>query len=66
MHLVRWAFDVEMLYIAQEYSIPIKEVPIRFQDVPGSKLNVTSASISFLRDFFAIITFYNTAIWRIN
>jgi dolichyl-phosphate beta-glucosyltransferase len=66
MHLVRWAFDVEMLYIAQESSILIKEIPVSYEDVAGSKLNVFEASISFLRDFLAMLTFYNTGYWNIN
>jgi len=66
LHLVRWAFDVEMLYIAQNTGIVVKEVPVSFEDVPGSKLNVFYASISFIRDFFAMISFYNTGYWRIN
>lgn len=66
LHLVRWAFDVEMLYIAQKNSIPVVEVPVHFEDVPGSKLNVITASLSFLRDFSAIITFYNTGFWNIR
>jgi dolichyl-phosphate beta-glucosyltransferase len=55
-----------MLYIAQNIGVIVKEVPVSFEDVPGSKLNVFYASISFIRDFFAMISFYNTGYWRIN
>ena len=65
LHLIRWAFDVEMLYIAQHFKIPVREIPVSFEDVPGSKLNVFCATVSFFRDYFAMFTFYNTGYWNI-
>ena len=29
------AFDVEMLYIAQQLEMPIKEVPVNWQEIDG-------------------------------
>jgi len=66
LHLVRWAFDIEMLYIAQKENILIKEIPVSFVDVEGSKLNVVTATLSFFRDFCALLTFYSTGYWNIN
>ncbi len=65
LHLARWAFDVEMLYLAKEKEIKIVEVPVSFVDVEGSKLNVMTAAISFLRDYAAIIVFYSTGLWNV-
>jgi hypothetical protein len=55
-----------MLYIAQKLHIPIHKVTVGFEDVPGSKLEVVSATISFFRDYFAMLTFYNTGFWKIH
>lgn len=66
MHLTRWAFDVEMLYIAKKLNIPTKEIKVNWREVEGSKLNVITASMSFFRDYFAIIFFYNSGFWVIN
>ena len=40
MHSEGWIFDVEMLMLAESADIPVVEVPIRWQEVKGSKLNV--------------------------
>ena len=40
MHCEGWIFDVEMLMLAEQANIPVVEVPIAWQEVTGSKLNV--------------------------
>lgn len=35
MHLNRWAFDVEIFMIANNYKIPFKEVPVNWEDKEG-------------------------------
>ncbi len=35
MHIDRWAFDVELLYIAQQLNMPIKEVAVNWQEIEG-------------------------------
>ena len=64
-HLVRWAFDVDMLFISQCLGIRIIEVPVNWKEIPGSKLVLLPATISFFRDYFAMICFYNTGYWKI-
>ena len=65
-HLVRWAFDVDMLYICQFLGIKIIEVPVNWKEIPGSKLVLLPATVSFFRDYFAMICFYNTGFWKIK
>ncbi|XP_038673984.1 dolichyl-phosphate beta-glucosyltransferase [Scyliorhinus canicula] len=38
LHVDRWAFDVELLYIAQCLKIPIAEVAVQWTEIEGSKL----------------------------
>ena len=66
LHLVRWAFDVEMLYIARNTGITVTEVAVNWEEIDGSKLVVLPATVSFFRDYFAILVFYNTGFWKIN
>ena len=66
LHIVRWAFDVDILYICKKSNIIVKEVPVNWKEIPGSKLVVLTATISFFRDYFAMISFYNSGFWKIN
>lgn len=66
LHLCRWAFDVDMLYISRYLGIKVIEVPVNWKEIPGSKLVLLPATISFFRDYFAMITFYNTGFWKIK
>ena len=45
MHSEGWIFDVEMLMLAEMSEIPVVEVPIGWQEVKGSKLNVVWDSL---------------------
>ena len=48
----RFSFDVELLYIAHKANLAIKEVPINWTNVPGSKVNLVLDSLSMFRDVF--------------
>jgi dolichyl-phosphate beta-glucosyltransferase len=64
LHLERWAFDVELLFLAQQQHIPVCEIPVNWTEVPGSKLDPLRASIEMGRDLFKIRLAYMTGIWR--
>ncbi|KAF9560097.1 glycosyltransferase family 2 protein [Agrocybe pediades] len=53
-HLPTWIFDVELLLLAKQLSIPVSEVPIEWHEVAGSKLNVVTASVQMLRDLLIV------------
>ena len=36
LHLERWAFDVELLWLAQRLRIPLREEPVQWHEVDGS------------------------------
>lgn len=48
----RFSFDVELLYMAHKANLNIKEVPINWKNVPGSKVNLIVDSLSMFRDVF--------------
>lgn len=53
-HLATWIFDVELLLLAKQLSIPVAEVPIEWHEVAGSKLNVVKDSLQMLRDLLVL------------
>ncbi|OWZ02164.1 Dolichyl-phosphate beta-glucosyltransferase [Phytophthora megakarya] len=66
MHIERWAFDVELLYLAATNKMVIKEVAVQWTEVPGSKLSVISATITMLREIILIRLCYTVGIWKID
>lgn len=54
IHMQGWVFDVEVLMLATYQQIPIVEVPIRWQEIDGSKLNVLRDAIKMARDVVII------------
>jgi dolichyl-phosphate beta-glucosyltransferase len=46
----RFSFDVELLYLARKFHMKIAEVPINWENVPGSKVNLVLDSLRMLRD----------------
>jgi len=34
----RWCFDVELIYLAQELHIPVREVDVEWREVPGKPM----------------------------
>lgn len=64
-HLRRWSFDVELLHVAQRLGVPIAEMGVKWEEIPGSKINVFAASFSMARDLFIIRLAYTLGIWRV-
>ena len=45
------AFDVELLYIAQQLGMPIKEVPVNWQEIDGEFVETAAHSIDLVCAF---------------
>jgi dolichyl-phosphate beta-glucosyltransferase len=63
LHLPRWAFDIEVVLLASQLRLGIEEVAVNWVEVPGSKLNIITASITMLRDMIATRLLYATGMW---
>mmetsp|Transcript_10782 Transcript_10782/g.21635 ORF Transcript_10782/g.21635 Transcript_10782/m.21635 type:complete len:292 (-) Transcript_10782:1198-2073(-) len=63
-HLTRWAFDVELLYLAQTARIPIREVPVQWMEIPGSKLGILKATWNMAKDLARMRYMYLSGTWR--
>jgi dolichyl-phosphate beta-glucosyltransferase len=64
LHLERWAFDVELLFLAQHQNIPVSEIAVNWTEVPGSKLDPLRASFEMGRDLLKIRFAYLFGIWK--
>lgn len=49
-----WGFDVELLYLARKRGYRIREVPISWHYMPGSRINPLRDTITMLRDILTI------------
>ncbi|XP_023942128.2 dolichyl-phosphate beta-glucosyltransferase [Bicyclus anynana] len=66
LHVNRWAFDVELLYIAQKLNIPISEIPIRWTEIEGSKVTPIISWIQMGCDLGLIWLRYKIGAWQIK
>ena len=75
LHLERWAFDIEVLYVASRlnykiavyfpYFSEVQEIPVHWIEIEGSKVNIIQASITMFRDMVATRLAYILHIWRL-
>lgn len=65
-NLRRWCFDVELLHVAQRLNIPISEVAVNWEEIPGSKLRLIEATLMMARDLLVIRFCYMTGIWQVK
>lgn len=71
MHLQRWAFDIEALYLAVHGRYDLEEVVVPWHEVDGSKLNTSAlnlalVAISMLRDMLCVRLCYLLGIWKVS
>eukprot|EP01121_Diplochlamys_sp_Union-15-3_P007717 TRINITY_DN1987_c0_g1_i1.p1 TRINITY_DN1987_c0_g1~~TRINITY_DN1987_c0_g1_i1.p1 ORF type:complete len:321 (+),score=44.24 TRINITY_DN1987_c0_g1_i1:108-1070(+) len=64
LHIEKWAFDVELLYLAQKFGIPIAEVSVNWTEVPGSHLNPFGSSVQMGKDLVRIRLNYLFGLWK--
>lgn len=71
LHLQRWAFDVEVIYLAVQLGYPLEEIVVPWHEVEGSKLhttmfNLVCVAIGMLRDMICVRLCYVLGIWSIH
>lgn len=71
LHLMRWAFDTELLVLAELERVQILEVAVPWHEVDGSKLNTSKialllVSIGMLRDMLCVRLCYSFGIWQLK
>ncbi|RVE52274.1 hypothetical protein evm_003064 [Chilo suppressalis] len=66
LHVNRWAFDVELLYIAQKLNIPITEIPVRWTEIDGSKVTPVLSWVQMGCDLGLIWLKYTIGAWKLR
>ncbi|GJQ84728.1 hypothetical protein Trydic_g21133 [Trypoxylus dichotomus] len=66
LHVEKWAFDVEMLYIAQRLKIPIAEVAVNWTEIDGSKVTPVWSWVQMGKDLGLIWLRYVSCAWKIK
>lgn len=69
LHLYRWAFDTELIFLAEWLGVPIQEVSVNWHEVDGSKLirsklDVVTTSITMARDILCMRLSYLLGMWE--
>ena len=53
-HVIGFAFDVELLYLAQHSGLRLREIPVRWNHTEGSKVHFLRDSLRMLREIIAL------------
>jgi dolichyl-phosphate beta-glucosyltransferase len=53
-HIDGFAYDVELLFLARRWGVPIVEVPVRWRHVEASRVRAVRHSAQMLRDLLAV------------
>lgn len=65
LHVLRWAFDVDLLYIAETFKIKVFEVDINWHECDGSKVSFFSW-IQMGKDLLSIRLHYMLGAWKLD
>ncbi|GIY63068.1 dolichyl-phosphate beta-glucosyltransferase [Caerostris extrusa] len=66
LHVERWAFDVELLYLVEKKKMKIKEVAVNWTEIEGSKLVPFWSWLQMGIDLLLIWLKYQLHIWKIS
>ncbi|KAI3866541.1 hypothetical protein MKW92_019268 [Papaver armeniacum] len=65
VRLKRWCFDVELVYLCKQLSIPMIEMSVTWSEIPGSKVSFRSI-LHMLGELCLMSVGYRTGIWSIR
>ena len=55
---------MELVFLATRLRIPMVEVPVHWEEIDGSKIDIVSDSLKMARDILAIRTAYTIGAWK--
>lgn len=65
LHVLRWAFDVDLLYIAETFKIKVYEIDVNWKECDGSKVTMASW-IQMGKDLLSIRLHYILGAWKLD
>lgn len=63
-HIEKWAFDVELLLLAEKIKVPIGEIPVEWTEIEGSKVVPVFSWLQMGFDVFMIFFNYSIGAYR--
>ncbi|KAK6202486.1 nucleotide-diphospho-sugar transferase [Scheffersomyces amazonensis] len=66
MHTERWIFDVEVLLLGEIQHMTMKELPVNWQEIDGSKVDLAKDSIGMAIDLVVTRMAYLLGIYKLN
>ncbi|ODV65194.1 hypothetical protein HYPBUDRAFT_154040 [Hyphopichia burtonii NRRL Y-1933] len=66
MHTERWIFDVEVLLLCEIQGIAMQEVPVNWQEIDGSKIDLAKDSIGMAIDLVVTRIAYLIGTYKLN
>lgn len=66
MHTERWIFDVEVLMLSEIQKMAMKEIPVSWQEVGGSKVDLARDLIQMAIDLVVTRIAYLIGVYRVN
>jgi len=65
LNIERWAFDVELLFLALRLGFEVGEVAVTWHEVDGSKLSIATDSLQMARDIACVRFAYTAGLWQL-
>ncbi|KAF3558057.1 hypothetical protein F2Q69_00010874 [Brassica cretica] len=65
IHLKRWCFDVELVFLCKRFNIPMLEISVKLSEIPGSKVSMLSIP-NMLWELTLMSVGYRTGMWKIH
>lgn len=66
MHTERWIFDVEVLLLGEIQKMTMKEIPVNWQEVDGSKIDIAKDSIGMAIDLVVTRLAYLLGVYKLD
>ncbi|KAK6456486.1 nucleotide-diphospho-sugar transferase [Scheffersomyces xylosifermentans] len=66
MHTERWIFDVEVLLLGEIQNMKLKELPVNWQEIDGSKVDLAHDSIEMAIDLVVTRIAYILGIYKLD
>lgn len=65
LHVVRWAFDVELLFMAPRLAVEVREEAVAWTEIPGSKMRL-SGILQMAKELLLIRLMYVLGAWHVR
>ena len=66
MHTERWIFDVEVLLLGEIQKFNMKELPVNWQEIDGSKVDLARDSIAMAIDLVVTRLAYLLGVYKLD